>query len=101
MYLKETFADIVHLLAYPVVVYAGLMYGANNLVWPGVQNATTGTVYVKEYGFNTLDVAGAYTGALIGSISGYVGDLLMMCFMADIYPADISVARWAACSPSN
>jgi hypothetical protein len=48
------------------------MYGANNLVWPGVQNATTGTVYTKQYGFSTLDIAGAYTGALIGSIIGQV-----------------------------
>lgn len=46
------------------------MYGTNNLVWPGVQNATTGTVYVKQYGFSTNGVAAAYVGALIGSVIG-------------------------------
>ncbi|CAI0651447.1 unnamed protein product [Colletotrichum noveboracense] len=57
---------------YPSVVYAGLMYGANNLVWSGVQNATTGTVYTTMYGFSTAGVAGAYAGGVLGTfIGGY------------------------------
>ncbi|KAF5517125.1 putative MFS-type transporter [Colletotrichum siamense] len=55
---------------YPSVVYAGLMYGANNLVWSGVQNATTGTVYTTMYGFSTAGVAGAYAGGVLGTIIG-------------------------------
>lgn len=55
---------------YPVIVYAGLLYGANALVWSGVQNATTGTVYTKYYGFSTTGVAAAYSGGLIGAFIG-------------------------------
>ncbi|KAK8849205.1 major facilitator superfamily transporter [Apiospora arundinis] len=55
---------------YPAVVYAGLMYGANSLVWQGVQNATIGTVYTTQYGFNTATVAAAYVGGVLGSIMG-------------------------------
>lgn len=55
---------------YPPVVYAGLMYGANNLVWSGTQNATAGTVYTTMYGWTTADVSGAYAGGVIGSILG-------------------------------
>jgi hypothetical protein len=55
---------------YPVVVWAGMMYGANNLVWSGVQNATTGTVYTTMYGFSTTGVALAYFGGLVGSVIG-------------------------------
>ncbi|KAH8891553.1 major facilitator superfamily transporter [Thozetella sp. PMI_491] len=55
---------------YPSVVYGGLMYGANNLVWSGVQNATAGTVYTTVYGFSTAGVAAAYAGGVIGSIIG-------------------------------
>ncbi|KAL3293528.1 major facilitator superfamily transporter [Colletotrichum asianum] len=66
---------------YPSVVYAGLMYGANNLVWSGVQNATTGTVYTTMYGFSTAGVAGAYAGGVLGTIiggyyCGKVGEIL-------------------------
>ncbi|ORY59988.1 major facilitator superfamily transporter [Pseudomassariella vexata] len=57
---------------YPPVVYAGLMYGANNLVWSGVQNATAGTVYTTMYGWSTAGVAAAYSGGLLGTcIGGY------------------------------
>ncbi|KAI1336065.1 major facilitator superfamily transporter [Xylariaceae sp. FL0016] len=57
---------------YPAVVYGGLMYGANNLVWSGVQNATAGTVYTTMYGFSTAGVAAAYAGGVIGTcIGGY------------------------------
>lgn len=55
---------------YPPVVYAGLMYGANSLVWSGTQNATAGTVYTTMYGWNTADVSGAYAGGVIGTILG-------------------------------
>lgn len=55
---------------YPAVVYAGFLYGTNNLVWPGVQNATTGTVYPEQYGWSTLAIAAAYSAALIGSVLG-------------------------------
>jgi hypothetical protein len=46
------------------------MYGANSLVWTGVQNATIGTVYTLEYGFNTAGVAGGYAGGIVGTIIG-------------------------------
>ncbi|CVK91874.1 hypothetical protein FPRO04_09124 [Fusarium proliferatum] len=55
---------------YPAVVYAGLMYGANSLVWQGFQNATIGTIYTLEYGFSTAGVAAAYSGGVIGTIIG-------------------------------
>ncbi|KAK2027472.1 major facilitator superfamily transporter [Colletotrichum zoysiae] len=55
---------------YPSVVYAGLMYGANSLVWSGVQNATAGTVYTTMYGFSTAGVAAAYAGGLLGTMVG-------------------------------
>ncbi|CAN8096261.1 unnamed protein product [Discula destructiva] len=69
--------------SYPSVVYAGLMYGANNLVWSGIQNATAGTVYTTMYGFSTAGVAAAYAGGLLGTViggyySGKVGQLLTM-----------------------
>lgn len=55
---------------YPPVVYAGLMYGANSLVWSGVQNATAGTVYTTKYGWSTTDVSGAYAAGVLGTITG-------------------------------
>ncbi|KAF4984914.1 hypothetical protein FDECE_16980 [Fusarium decemcellulare] len=55
---------------YPAVVYAGLMYGANSLVWQGFQNATIGTIYTLEYNFSTAGVAAAYSGGVIGTIIG-------------------------------
>ncbi|ETS80696.1 hypothetical protein PFICI_08225 [Pestalotiopsis fici W106-1] len=55
---------------YPAVVYAGFMYGANSLVWQGVQNATIGTVYTTQYGFSTATVAAAYAGGVIGTVIG-------------------------------
>lgn len=55
---------------YPPVVYAGLMYGANSLVWSGVQNATAGTVYTTMYGWSTTDVSGAYAAGVVGTITG-------------------------------
>lgn len=55
---------------YPAVVYAGLMWGANSLVWSGVQNATAGTVYTTMYGWTTTGVSGAYAAGVIGTITG-------------------------------
>jgi hypothetical protein len=55
---------------YPAVVYAGLMWGANSLVWSGVQNATAGTVYTTMYGWTTTEVSGAYAAGVIGTITG-------------------------------
>lgn len=55
---------------YPSVVYAGLMYGANSLVWAGTQNATAGTVYTTLYGWNTAQVSGAYAGGVLGTMLG-------------------------------
>lgn len=55
---------------YPVVVYAGLMYGGNALVWSGVLNATSGTVYTTYYGFSTTAIAAAYSGGVIGACIG-------------------------------
>lgn len=55
---------------YPAVVYAGLMWGANSLVWSGVQNATAGTVYTTMYGWSTTGVSGAYAAGVIGTITG-------------------------------
>lgn len=55
---------------YAPVVYAGLMYGANSLVWSGVQNATAGTVYTTMYGWSTTDVSGAYAAGVVGTITG-------------------------------
>jgi hypothetical protein len=51
------------------------MYGANNLVWSGVQNATIGTIYTTEYGFKTSSISAAYAGGVLGTIIGglYVG----------------------------
>ena len=48
------------------------MYGANSLVWQGVQNATIGTVYTTMYGFSTAGVAAAYLGGVIGTFVGLV-----------------------------
>jgi hypothetical protein len=48
------------------------MYGANNLVWQGVQNATIGTIYTTEYGFSTAAISAAYAGGVLGTIIGWV-----------------------------
>lgn len=46
------------------------MYGANSLVWQGVQNATIGTIYTTEYGFSTSSISAAYAGGVLGTIIG-------------------------------
>lgn len=55
---------------YPVVVYAGLMYGANGLVWSGILNATAGITYGTQYGFDTRQIAYAYLGGVVGVVVG-------------------------------
>ena len=50
--------------------FHSLMYGANNLVWQGVQNATIGTIYTTEYGFSTAAISAAYAGGVLGTIIG-------------------------------
>lgn len=55
---------------YPVVVYAGLMYGANGVVWSSIMNATAGTLLPQQYGFSTAGIAYAYLSAAIGATIG-------------------------------
>lgn len=57
-------------LTYPVIVDAALMYGAKALVWSGVQNATTVTVYTTLYGFSTTGIAAAYSAGVLDAILG-------------------------------
>jgi hypothetical protein len=55
---------------FPVVVWAGFMYGTNGLVWPGILNATASPLYTKTYGFDSTDVGFAYFGAVVGMVIG-------------------------------
>lgn len=66
----------IRFFSYPIVVYAGLMYGANGLVWSSVLNSTAGTLYPREYGFSTAGIALAYLGGTVGVIVGYVSTFL-------------------------
>jgi hypothetical protein len=50
--------------------FLSLLYGANSLVWQGVQNATIGTIYTTEYGFSTAYISAAYAGGVLGTIIG-------------------------------
>lgn len=68
---------------FPVVVWAGFMYGTNGLVWPGILNATASPLYTKTYHFNSNDVGFAYFGAVVGMVIGslwvaYMGPLLVL-----------------------
>ncbi|KAL1297653.1 hypothetical protein AAFC00_006208 [Neodothiora populina] len=56
--------------SFPVVVWAGLMYGTNGLVWSGILNATASPLYTKTYGFTSNDVGFAYFGAVVGMVIG-------------------------------
>jgi len=60
----------IRFFSYPVVVYAGLMYGANGLTWSSILNATAGTLYPEKYGFSTAGIALAYLGGTVGVIVG-------------------------------
>ncbi|RDW69776.1 hypothetical protein BP6252_08796 [Coleophoma cylindrospora] len=55
---------------FPVVVWAGFMYGTNGLVWPGILNATASPLYTGTYHFNSSDVGFAYFGAVVGMVIG-------------------------------
>lgn len=60
----------IRFFSYPVVVYAGLMYGANGLTWSSILNATAGTLYPEKYGFSTAGIALAYLGGTVGVVVG-------------------------------
>ncbi|EKD21760.1 major facilitator superfamily transporter [Drepanopeziza brunnea f. sp. 'multigermtubi' MB_m1] len=55
---------------FPVITWAGFMYGTNALVWPGILNATASPTYTKVYGFNSNEVGFAYFGAVVGMVLG-------------------------------
>lgn len=55
---------------FPVITWAGFMYGTNALVWPGILNATASPTYTKVYGFKSNDVGFAYFGAVVGMVVG-------------------------------
>jgi MFS family permease len=76
---------------FPVVVWAGFMYGTNGLVWPGILNATASPLYTKTYGFNSTDVGFAYFGAVVGMVLGYVSKHVSV----DL-PANIPRSLWVA-----
>lgn len=59
-------------LTFPVVVWAGLMYGTNALVWTGVLNATASPIYTKTYHFGSNDIGFAYFGQVVGMVIGSV-----------------------------
>ncbi|GAB7352690.1 hypothetical protein MBLNU459_g3051t1 [Dothideomycetes sp. NU459] len=68
---------------FPVVVWAGFMYGTNGLVWSGILNATASPLYTKTYHFDSNEVGFAYFGAVVGMVLGslwvaYVGPRLVM-----------------------
>ncbi|KAJ3546108.1 hypothetical protein NM208_g2171 [Fusarium decemcellulare] len=67
----------IRFFSYPIVVYAGLMYGANGLTWSSILNATAGTTYTQQYGFSTAGIAAAYLSGVVGVIVGafYCGKL--------------------------
>lgn len=58
--------------SFPVVIWAGFMYGTNGLVWPGILNATASVLYTGTYGFNSNDVGFAYFGAVVGMVIGSI-----------------------------
>jgi MFS family permease len=76
---------------FPVVVWAGFMYGTNGLVWPGILNATASPLYTKTYGFNSTDVGFAYFGAVVGMVLGYASKHVSV----DL-PANIPRSLWVA-----
>lgn len=55
---------------FPVVVWAGVMYGTNGLVWPGILNAVASATYTGVYGFSSKAVGFAYLGAVVGMVLG-------------------------------
>lgn len=62
---------------FPVVVWAGFMYGTNALVWPGILNATASPTYTGKYGFDSNDVGFAYFGAVFGMVVGSIWVMIL------------------------
>lgn len=71
--------------SFPVVVWAGFMYGTNGLVWPGILNATASPLYTKTYGFNSSDVGFAYFGAVVGMVLGYVSNAPLSLLLINVF----------------
>lgn len=56
---------------FPVVVWAGFMYGLQGLVYPGILNATASVTYTNKYYHFSSDAVGfAYFAAVVGMILG-------------------------------
>ncbi|KAH0356041.1 major facilitator superfamily transporter, partial [Aureobasidium melanogenum] len=56
---------------FPVVVWAGFMYGLQGLVYPGILNATASVIYTNSYYHFSSDAVGfAYFAAVVGMILG-------------------------------
>ncbi|KAH0371838.1 major facilitator superfamily transporter, partial [Aureobasidium melanogenum] len=56
---------------FPVVVWAGFMYGLQGLVYPGILNATASVIYTSSYYHFSSDAVGfAYFAAVVGMILG-------------------------------
>lgn len=71
--------------SFPVVVWAGFMYGTNGLVWPGILNATASPLYTKTYGFNSTDVGFAYFGAVVGMVLGHVSNAPLSLLLTNVF----------------
>ncbi|PQE24684.1 major facilitator superfamily transporter protein [Rutstroemia sp. NJR-2017a WRK4] len=69
---------------FPVVVWAGFMYGTNALVWTGILNATASPIYTSApYHFISNEVGFAYFGGVVGMLVGslwvtYAGPFLVL-----------------------
>jgi hypothetical protein len=56
---------------FPVVVWAGFMYGLQGLVYPGILNATASVIYTNSYYHFSSDAVGfAYFAAVAGMVLG-------------------------------
>ncbi|KAK6002560.1 hypothetical protein QM012_001310 [Aureobasidium pullulans] len=56
---------------FPVVVWAGFMYGLQGLVYPGILNATASVIYTNSYYHFSSDAVGfAYFAAVVGMVLG-------------------------------
>ncbi|CAD0096696.1 unnamed protein product [Aureobasidium mustum] len=57
--------------SFPVVVWAGFMYGLQGLVYPGILNATASVIYTNSYYHFSSDAVGfAYFAAVVGMVLG-------------------------------
>jgi hypothetical protein len=58
---------------FPIVNWAGFMYGLQGLVYPGILNATASVIYTnKHYHFSSDAVGFAYFAAVVGMILGSI-----------------------------